>query len=182
VFYIDWSNIQVRLYRPDSVTYGTNAGGARSYGLEFAGNWRVNEALSMGANFTYLDAQLDETVTNTSTPLLKGTVLPGAAKYQISDNVAYNFGGEYQPTITLQHSFISHAPGSMSQPQYRVYGYNRFDALLSIKIRPDTSVTLFGENLGNVHPATFTYGDYGIGLQEFIIRPRTFGVRLNWQQ
>jgi iron complex outermembrane recepter protein len=182
VFYVDWSNIQVRLYRPDSVTYGTNAGGARSYGLEFAGNWRVNEALSLGVNFTYLSAELNESVTNTSTPLLKGMVLPGAAKYQVSDTIAYNFGGDYQPTITLQHSYISHAPGSLSQPQYRVYGYDRFDVLFSVQIRPDTSATVFAENLGNAHAATFTYGDYGIGLQEFIIRPRTVGLRLNWQQ
>ena len=142
----------------------------------------MNEALSIGANFTYLDAELSETVANTSTPLLKGTVLPGAAKYQLSDSIAYNFGGDYQPTITLQHSYISHAPGTMSQPQYRVYGYNRFDALFSVQIRPDTTLILFGENLDNVHAATFTYGDYGIGLQEFIIRPRTVGLRLNWQQ
>lgn len=180
VFYIDWSNLQVRLYRSDSVTYGTNAGKARSYGFEFSGDWYVDDHLSLGANFTYLNSKLSEDLTSASTPLYKGQTLPGAAKYQLSDHITYNFGGAYQPTLTLSHSYESHAPGTLDQPQYKVYGYHKFDAQFSVNLYEDTTLTIYGKNLNNSHAATFTYGDFGSGLQEFIIRPRNFGVRVNW--
>jgi hypothetical protein len=45
----------------------------------------------------------------------------------------------------------------------------------------NTEVTLYGTNLTDRRGVTFSYGDFGIGLQDFVIRPRTVGLRLNWQ-
>jgi iron complex outermembrane recepter protein len=179
-FYIDWSDIQVRLYRPDGVTYGTNAGTAESYGAEFSGAYRATSNLTLTLNATYLDAKLTQNVTNTSTPLQSGQQLPGASKWQISDSAVYNFDGEFYPRLTLTHRYISGAPGTLQQPQYRVGNYNEVDALFGMTFG-DFDVTLYGENLTDSRGVTFSYGDYGAGVQNFIIRPLTVGLRASWR-
>jgi len=57
--------------------------------------------------------------------------------------------------------------------------YNVFDARLEISKGP-YSLTAFVENIGNKDAVTFGYGNYGIGLTEYIIRPRTYGLQFNW--
>ncbi len=180
IFYIDWSDIQVRLYRPDGVTYGTNAGTATSRGTEIAAAYRVTPHLTTSTNITYLDAHLTESVFNTATPLLEGQQLPGASKWQISDSATYRWDGDFDPHLTISHRYLSSAPGTLQQPQYRVGNYNQIDALFGMTFN-DVDVTLYGQNLTDSRGVTFTYGDYGAGVQNFVIRPLTVGVRASWQ-
>ncbi len=42
-------------------------------------------------------------------------------------------------------------------------------------------VTAFVNNVTDKRGVTFGYGDFGLGLQDFIIRPRTIGVTLDWK-
>ena len=179
-FYIDWSDIQVRLYRPDGVTYGTNAGGARIRGVEMSSAWRPNSHIDLAANVTFLDARLSEDVLAASTPLLAGQVLPGASKWQASVIGSYRWDGEYSPTFTVTDREISGAPANLQQPFYRINGYNQLDARFSL-LFGNTEISLFATNLADRRGVTFSYGDFGEGLQNFVIRPRTVGVRLNWQ-
>lgn len=179
-FYIDWSDIQVRLYRPDGVTYGTNAGGAHIHGVEMSSAWRPSSHLDLSANLTWLDAQLSQDVLAASTPLYAGQVLPGASKWQASVVGTYRWSGEHSPTFTVTDRQISGAPANLQQPYYRINGYNQLDARFSL-LYGNTEISLYGTNLADRRGATFSYGDFGAGLQEFVIRPRTVGVRLNWQ-
>jgi outer membrane receptor protein involved in Fe transport len=179
-FYIDWSDIQVRLYRPDGVTYGTNAGGAHIRGVETSGRWRVTPAFDLQANLTWLEAALSQDVLAASVPLRKGQTLPGASKWQASVTASYRWNGPHQPTLTATDRVISSAPGTLQQPNYRVNGYNQFDARFGMMFG-NTEISLYGSNLFDRRGVTFTYGDFGTGLQEFLIRPRTVGVRVNWQ-
>lgn len=180
VFYINWSDLQVRLYRPDGVTYGTNAGGAHIRGVESNATWLANRHLELWANLTWMDAALSQSVLAASTPLYEGQILPGASKWQASVTGIYRFGGGYSPTITVTDRQNSSAPGTLQQPYYRVNGYNQLDASFSMTFG-DTVLSLYGTNLTDRRGSTFTYGDFGAGLQEFIIVPRTVGLRLNWQ-
>lgn len=180
VFYINWSDLQVRLYRPDGVTYGTNAGGAHIRGFESNAAWLANQHLELSANLTWMDAALSQNVLAAATPLYEGQVLPGASKWQASVIGIYRFGGEYSPTITVTDKQNSSAPGTLQQPYYRVNGYNQLDASFSMSFG-DTVLSLYGTNLADRRGSTFTYGDFGAGLQEFVIIPRTVGLRLNWQ-
>jgi iron complex outermembrane recepter protein len=179
-FYIDWSSIQVRLYRSDGVTYGTNAGTAESLGGEFSGAYRVTPNLTLTANATYLEAKLTEDVTNTSTPLHNGQQLPGASKWQISDSATYRWDADFDPHVSLTHRYLSSAPGTLQQPQYRVGNYNQIDMLFGMSFG-NCDVSLYGQNLTDARGATFSYGDYGAGVQNFLIRPLTVGLRASWQ-
>lgn len=175
-YYVDWSNLQLRLTRPDNLTYGANAGAARIYGIDATINIRPTQALTFTSNITYLDAKISEDVPTAG--LRKGQRLPSSAKWRISNTLAYDFGGKLDPTLTLLHRYVSSSPGYINQP-YVFAGYNVFDARLGVHKGP-YSMTAFIENIGNKDAVTFGYGDYGVGLTEFIIRPRTFGLQLDW--
>ena len=181
VFYIDWKDIQVRLVRPDNLTYGTNAGTARSRGVEFAAAIRPIDPLTFTTNLTYLDSELTETVTIASPPLLDGTQLPGASEWQISNTLTYNFDTVLAPSVILSHRYLSDAPETLQQPYVRVAGYNQFDVRTNFDLgRFD--VGLFVTNLTDRRAVSFGYGisATGTGRNEFITRPRTFGITLNW--
>ncbi|MFC4312337.1 TonB-dependent receptor domain-containing protein [Steroidobacter flavus] len=181
LFYIDWKDIQVRLVRPDNLTYGTNAGTARSRGVELAAAFRPIDPLTFTTNVTYLDAELTETVTIASPPLLDGTQLPGASEWQISNTLTYNFDTVLSPSVILSHRYLSDAPETLQQPYVRVAGYNQFDVRTNFDLgRFDLG--LFVTNLTDRRAVTFGYGisATGTGRNEFITRPRTFGITLNW--
>ena len=58
VFWIDWSNIQLSVNREDGFTGFTNAGKARSRGVELEVNGRVSQNVRLGGQVTYTDAEL----------------------------------------------------------------------------------------------------------------------------
>lgn len=186
VFYIDWKDIQVRLVRPDNFTYGTNAGTARSRGVELAAAVRPIDPLTFTTNMTYLDSELTETVTIASPPLLDGTQLPGASEWQISNTLTYNFDTgnsnmAFAPSVILSHRYLSDAPQTLQQTNVRVAGYNQFDVRTNFDLgRFDLG--LFVTNLTDRRAVSFGYGisATGTGRNEFITRPRTFGIMLNW--
>jgi iron complex outermembrane receptor protein len=50
IFYIDWSDIQPRLARPDGFSYVKNAGAAQNKGIENSLSWRPNQNWAFQAN------------------------------------------------------------------------------------------------------------------------------------
>ena len=181
VFVIDWSDLQVRLYRPDDVTYGTNAGEARNIGQEFSGLWRVTDNFDLSLNVTHLDAQLTETVvSNTNVVLRDGQQLPGSSEWQVSAMATARLPYATEPTITLAHRYLSDAPQSLQTPNLRINGYGQTDLRIGATFS-SVGVTAFVNNVTDKRGVTFGYGDFGLGLQDFIIRPRTIGVTLDWK-
>ncbi|TWI67407.1 outer membrane receptor protein involved in Fe transport [Pseudoduganella lurida] len=181
VFNIDWSDLQVRLYRPDDLSYGTNAGRARLRGLEFSGNFRATDQLDVGLNYTFLDAKLTEDLLEAAVPLHKGQQLPGSSKHQLSTTATYKFDGKYSPTATVSGRYLSDAPANLQGTGQRINGFAQFDARYAMWF-DNLELSLFVNNIADKRGVTFTYGsDANLGNQEFIIRPRTAGVRLHWQ-
>jgi iron complex outermembrane receptor protein len=181
LFLIDWSDLQVRLYRPDSVTYGTNAGEARNIGQEFSGLWRVTDAIDVSLNITHLDAQLTETVISEgNVVLLDGQKLPGASEWQLSGMITARLPFASAPTITLAQRYLSGAPQSLQTPNLKINGYGQTDLRIGATFK-SVGVTAFVNNLTDKRGVTFGYGDFGLGLQDFIIRPRTVGLTLDWK-
>ncbi|MFT4253862.1 MAG: TonB-dependent receptor [Caulobacter sp.] len=174
-FYIDWSNLQVRLNRSDGYTYGANAGSATIKGVETTATVNLG-AFSLVTNATYLDATLSETVANSV--LVDGKRLPSAAKWRVSNTATWRFAGDQAPTLTLMHRYVSRSPGFLNEDTY-FDAYNLFDARVSIRVR-DVTVAAFMENIGDERAQTFGYQDYGLGASRFVVRPRTFGVQMNW--
>ena len=183
-FYVDWSDIQVRLQRPDFYNYATNGSSAVSRGVELSANWRPLDRLQLQSNVTFMEAKLTE-------PLVvpfygtaqKGSQLPGSSKWSISNMAVYSFGGEFNPTVTLSHRYLSGGVSDLSSvaagAPNRQGDYNLFDARLRMVFGP-TSVTLFGNNLSDERGVTRTVNE-AVGLGQGIVRPRTFGVTFAWQ-
>jgi iron complex outermembrane receptor protein len=79
-FYIDWSNIQVRLGTASGLAYATNLGEATNYGLESSALWHPIPALSFQSSLTYLNATLKQPFHSGRNVEPAGAVLPGASK------------------------------------------------------------------------------------------------------
>ena len=177
-FYIDWTNLQVRLRRlGDGLTYGANAGAAEIYGVEASASLNLG-GFSLNSNLTWLDAELTEDIPTAVPPLSSGKTLPSAAKWRISNTAAYNFGGAAEPTVTVLHRYVSRSPGFLNEDT-SFAPYHIFDARVSAKLG-DFTVAAFAENIGDRRAVTCGYQDFGTGSTRFIVKPRTLGVQVNW--
>jgi iron complex outermembrane recepter protein len=182
LFWIDWSNIQARLTRPDGITYGANAGDAVSRGAEITTSWFPVRGLRLQSNMTYLDAHLTKDVVRGGgvPDIASGTALPTASKWQFTETVSYTFDNRFRPTITLLHHYISHAKGALDT-NFVQGDYNTLDLRLSAQLNK-TALTFFVSNLNNSHGVTSggLYGSTVYGQQYYLVRPRTFGATLDW--
>jgi outer membrane receptor protein involved in Fe transport len=181
VFDIEWSDLQVRLYRPDGLSYGTNAGKARLRGLEFAGSYRATDNLDLGVNYTYLDAKLTADLLEATVPLHKGQQLPGSSKNQLSATATYKWNNSYNASASLSGRYLSDAPANLQQAGQRINGFSQLDARYAMWFG-NLELSLFVNNIADKRGVTFSYGNDALfGQQEFVIRPRTAGVRLHWE-
>lgn len=183
LYWINWSNIQVRLLGPTGVSYGANAGDAVSRGGEFTTTWtplRQLRGLRIQSNITYSDAHLSKTVSTASGVLAAGTQLPTAAKWQFSEVASYAFDNRYRPTISLVHHYVGHSPGALNS-NFVEGGYNTIDVRLAAELNK-TQLTFFITNLGNAHGVTAgaVYGSLPAEQNIYLLRPRTFGAQLDW--
>jgi len=181
VFYIDWSNIQLRLNRPDGFAYVANAGVAHNYGFENALNWRPTSNLQLQASATYLDSELAQTLAlGNGTTISKGSMLPGASRITTSEFIKYRFDVEYKPFVTISHRYVSGALSSFADtpPSPPIGNYNVFDLQAGMTVA-GADVTLFANNITNRRGVTAS--DYaGSILQYFYTRPLTLGLRVDW--
>jgi outer membrane receptor protein involved in Fe transport len=181
VFNIDWSDLQVRLTRPDGLTYGSNAGKARLRGIEFSSALRATDHVDVGLNYTYLDAKLTEDLLQATVPLRKGQRLPGSSKHQLSATATYKWNNKYNASASLSGRYLSDAPANLQQADQRINGFSQFDARYAMWF-DNVELSLFVNNMADKRGVTFSYGSAELfGQQEFVIRPRTAGVRLHWQ-
>lgn len=176
-FQIDWTNLQVRLIRPDGFTYGANAGAARIRGVETTIGVNTG-GFSYALNATYLDAKITESIPTATGLILPGKRLPSAAKWRISNTASYNFGGAAEPTVTLMHRYVSDSPGYINDPAI-FPSYHLFDARASVKLS-SFDLALFVNNIGNRQAITFAYVTAATGNEQFYVRPRTFGIQASW--
>ncbi len=107
-FYVDWSDIQLRLLTPDDFNYAANGGAATIKGLETSITFSPTPQLDLQSSITYMEARLDE-------PLFilwygaapEGSQLPGSSDWSISNTASYRFEAAYDPTLILSHRYVS---------------------------------------------------------------------------
>jgi outer membrane receptor protein involved in Fe transport len=177
-FYIDWSNIQLRLNRPDGFAYVQNAGVAHSKGIENSLNWRPATSFALTANVTYLDAQLAQTLLLGGGGVLDdGANLPGASKWTTAETATYTSSLRYTPFLSASHRFVSRATSDFSDTlpigNYNIFGL-RGGAHLG-----NVTATLYVDNIADKRGVTAatTFGNF---LNDFYIRPRTVGLQFDW--
>ena len=185
VFHIDWNNIQARLFGPAPSYYSfvTNAGGAKIEGVEFAGRFKVLPILTVSSNATYQNAQLSEFLPDTFAVgggYDRGTRLPGSSHWTVANNVVLDIPDmALQPTIEFAHRYISKAPVAFGNPNTRG-GFSQFDARASITLFEKFRFLGFINNIADkrgVLNAPFT-SQFAPAYS--IIRPRTYGLRIDW--
>ena len=184
VFSIDWHNIQARLFGPAPTFYSyvTNAGSANIGGIEFSGTLKIARPLTFSSNATYEDAKLTSFLPDTFATgggYAEGTRLPGSSKWTVANNLALDLPHlPYAPTLELAHRYISTAPVAFGNPNLRG-GFSQFDARLSVTVMREVRLLGFVENFldkRGILNAPFTSQ---LAPASSIIRPRTFGLRVD---
>jgi outer membrane receptor protein involved in Fe transport len=186
VFHLDWKDIQARLFTdaPYFYSYVTNAGSAKIDGAEFTGAIQITPVLGFSTNVTYQDARLSTFLPDTFAVgggYPEGSTLPGSSKWSIADNIKLDFPGAHGgPSFELAHRFLSSAPVAFGNPAERG-NFHVFDLRASFGIGDNYRVLAFVNNVFDkygVLNAPFTSQLVPAGS---IIRPRMYGVRLDWQ-
>ena len=180
LYYVDWSDIQVRLSTPTGLAYAANAGKARNYGFEGTATLRPIVGLTIQGNLTYLDARLSRAFDPGGGHAIipKGTTLPGASKWQVSDSVGYQWQkSPLLPSVTLLHRYISSASSNLTYSG-RQGGYNIFDLRTGLQIG-NMGVSAFVENIGDARGVTNAQSFPGTPYTQYLIRPRTYGMTVD---
>jgi hypothetical protein len=141
----------------------------------------VTDAFDLSLNVTHLDAKLTQTVVSAGNEILRdGQQLPGASEWQVSAMAVARLPYSWDPTITLAHRYLSDAPQSLQTPELRINGYGQTDLRVSAQIA-SVGLTAFVNNVADKRGVSFGYGNFGLGVQDFVIRPRTVGLMLDWK-
>ncbi len=177
LFYIDWTDIQVTIFRTDGFSYIGNAAKASSKGAEFELSARPVENLDLRAAFSYTDASLEQDVPGLGG--LKGDRVPYVPRYTYSASARYSFA-------------VTSALNGFAQFDYQHTGnsYNAFNEAaadlqgaydlgnLRAGIEADQwQVILFVDNVWDERADLFL--DTLLGdTRANVNRPRTIGVTL----
>ena len=195
-FYNDYKNLQVSAHstpaHTDIFLAIVNAGSARTYGAETSVTWKVNHAITLGANAGYLNAKYKSfSVNDTSAdPVLAnfnqdGQQMPNSPKWQMS------FTGDVDQPINDQYRFVATAlvshlssmvflqsdlPGTLAQPSQP--GYWLVNGRVGVRTTDDRyGLAIFANNLFN--KGYLTYGSSSaLGNQLTWGTPRIVGAEV----
>lgn len=193
VYLIDWSDIQVQANRTsDSVQFATNIGTARSKGFEFEISAAPTANLQIGLSGSFNDAHLTELTQ--SEAAISGAVPDArlaAPKFQGAVFTEYGFdlGASARGffNIAFQHvdSFPNMFPNVPGNPN-RVsptYGYTDSYENLNLALGAtfaSLSLTAYVENLADDNSTTYIHPEAFLASRFGTMRPRTVGLRLNY--
>lgn len=176
VFYIDWSDIQIDRQYADGYNYIANAGKARAQGTEIEATWNATAGLNLITRMSYNDATL-----SSDEPLygaFKGDRLPGSARFQASNTIAYSFplsatlDGDFQ----FDHQYIGSKLSYLTPSQSVTYGdFNQFNARFGVRTGRFETV-LFVDNILDEFAVVDASRNVGSTVYAIPLRPRTIGI------
>jgi outer membrane receptor protein involved in Fe transport len=193
-YYIDWKNIQVQANRfSDQVQFATNVGRAASKGIEAELTVTPVRALVLGLNASLNDAKVTELSpeeavisgavkgSRLASPHLQGALF-GTYSYNFSSAVTGFTSFQVEHVGSFPNGFPD-IPGTQGKPNPL---YGNTDTYTYVNMQSGFGIakiltTFYVENLTNngavvyIHPESFIDSRYGV------LRPRTIGVRVNYQ-
>jgi iron complex outermembrane receptor protein len=179
-YHIDWQNIQARLFTPgDFRAYTVNGGGADIDGVEISLTLRPTRNLTFASNVSYNDARLSTLLPDSFAPgggYAKGTQLPGASDWILSNSVDLNFpDSSLKPRFNVAHRYMSAAPVAFGAALEKG-DFHIIDLNASITVAERIELGVFAKNLFN---------QYGILNAPFsfagsVARPRTIGATVRF--
>lgn len=180
LFWVDWDDIQFSQRAASGLVFTANAGRARNRGVEMSVTALPAPGLSIQGAVTYLDGELRQDYGSGASLVPAGSRLPGASRWQVADSITYAPAGmRIAPTASFSHRYVSRAPGEL-RPDSRIQGgYHLFDARAGVTLG-QIGLTAFVENIGDARGVS--QASTGIrGPQEFLVRPRTIGLTLDYR-
>lgn len=184
LYYIAWKDIQLQLLNPNTVgNYNTNAGQAKSQGIELTVEGRPLDSLTAYAWVTWDDAELTESFPTDSTAMgASGDRLPNTAKFSanLSLDDQFPISGAVTGFAGGSVSYVGNREGVFTSSSQRQYfpAYTRTDLRAGTKINSWTT-TLYVNNLadkrGLISGGLGVYPPYGF----YVIQPRTIGLTLS---
>jgi outer membrane receptor protein involved in Fe transport len=193
-YYIDWSDIQLTFLNSRSQGFITNAGDARSYGIESEFSFRPNRAFELNATLSVGRAELSKDSPNVQRRAasargpriigaLAGDRLPGSQELSASGGIQYNLPGvgPGDAYIRVDDVYVGDAyVDFMKQGSLRVGDYNLVNLRLGYRL--DTfEITAFADNVFNsrgIVNAVPNADLIGTTDAAFRVRPRTIGLTL----
>lgn len=185
VYRIDWDDIQVYLVSEEGRRYWDNAGKARTQGLELDASAQLTQELLLRANYTYADAQTTESVA--SLGINDGDRLPGSPRTQSTIAVEYTkalASAMLEANVSLQRTGEVYTALNPNYYNYRkLESFNTANARVGVILR-NWRFGVFVNNIDNTRGITGGRSDEIYGEQgqfEYITRPRTIGLSVNYQ-
>ncbi|MBY8826343.1 TonB-dependent receptor [Sphingomonas colocasiae] len=178
-YHIDWGNIQARLFAPNDYGYTVNGGGAAIDGVELSLTMRPTRNLTFASNISYNDARLSSLLPDSFAPgggYAKGTRLPGASEWTISNTLDLSFPEwRLKPRFGIAHRYLSSAPVAFGATLERG-DFHIIDLNASVTLAERIELGLFAKNL---------FDQYGLLNAPFsfagsVTRPRTVGASLRF--
>lgn len=189
LFYIDWEDIQISTYFDSGYGGFVNAASARSQGLELEAHLALPLGWAVHAGFAFTDAELDESVVNITgfgENAYAGDRLPGSPRTQINLGVDYTralSNATLEAGFSVSHNSETYTALNEEFADYdRLNGYTIANARVGVIWR-NWRAGLFVHNIANTRGVTGKRTDYYFGEQgqfEYVTRPRTIGVSVNY--
>ena len=178
-FYITWNNIQVDRALNCTFDYETNAGKARSTGIELEVKGKPTRDLTLGMSAGYTDAYLIDA--NQALGSLPGQKVPGVPKFNAT------LDGEYRYTITdttdgfarLAAHWIGSSYGTphVGDSDYTRPAYATVDASVGANFER-WQLSLFAKNLAN-NNKVIQRPSVQFFEENYRLPPRTIGVNVS---
>jgi len=179
-YHIDWENIQARLFVPVTFeAYTTNGGGADIDGVELTMTLNPTKDLQFMSSVSYNDARLSSLLPDSFAAgggYAKGTTLPGASDWTLSNSVSLHFDdAPMKPRFSLAHRYLSNAPvafdSTLEKGDYHIVDLNAF-----MNLTDNIELGVYAKNI---------FHQYGILSAPFsfagaVVRPRTVGATVRF--
>jgi iron complex outermembrane receptor protein len=187
LFFINWSDIQLRLGRPDGFAYAANAGGAHNLGVENALNWIATSNLQFQLNATFVQAEISRaTDLGNGVVLPVGERIPGEPRWSASELTTYHWNTDYRPYVSLSAQIVSAAQNNFvgtGTPSLPIMNYSVFNLRTGFSVR-QWDFSLYANNLADRRAVTAAYtggtGPEPGANRSLYIQPRNIGLRVDW--
>ncbi len=191
LFYIDWQDLQLSGKTSEgSIPITVNGGSASSQGLEVESVWVPMSGVKFTAGYAYTRAILTEEAP--SLDGFKGDHVPGVPSHEGSltahyqHNVTDNWRADWFLGVFLKSAVntrVNSIENSKNADNQTLAGFGIVNASMKVS-DDDWSIKLYANNLLNKYAVVGSRGERDYGKQgqlEFINKPRTVGVEVNYK-
>jgi iron complex outermembrane recepter protein len=186
VFYIDWTDIQTGFLLPNcGFSFASNAGKARSQGVELDFAAQITDALVFSAQGSYTDAELrEDSPPGSGIGGSKGDRLPGVPEWTVSASLEYGFSigerdGFLRGDFRYLSDYLNRFPGDIRGLVLPSGDYEIVDLRAGFAVSSSLRLEIFAQNVFDTRPSILVDTELPDG-REVIGRPRTIGAMLRF--